>query len=60
MDTIVCFTKHGSCIRFNVTDIPVQRRGGKGIRAMLLYPEDEIVSCMQSYEIDMVLAKKKK
>ena len=44
MKTIVIVTKMGKIIRFNEDELPIQKRGGMGIKPITLMKEDEIVT----------------
>lgn len=43
---IIIFTKQGMIIKFKESDIPLQNRGGVGIKAIQLYEGDEVIKVM--------------
>lgn len=49
---IVCITKNGLGIRFNVDEVPLLGRNAGGVRAQKLADKDEIVSCLFSNQPD--------
>ena len=42
---VICLTKNGLALRFDVNEVPVVGRSAAGVKAMKLLPNDEIISC---------------
>lgn len=49
---VICISKSGYGIRFNVDEIPIVGRTAAGVRAQKLFPEDEIIGCIYSNQIE--------
>lgn len=49
---VVCITKSGYGIRFDVNEIPIVGRSAAGVKAQKLFPDDEIIGCVYSEKID--------
>lgn len=48
--TVIIFTKNGLSMRVKVSEFPVQKRRGIGVKAMVLQKGDEIVSVVSAEE----------
>lgn len=45
---VICFTKNGLALRFDINEIPLVGRTAAGVKAMKLMPDDIIVACTVS------------
>ena len=50
--TILIITEKGLVIRFNPNQIRIQSRGGKGVRAIRLAPDDKVVGIVTQEKED--------